>query len=86
MLAMLCIVVVFGIHSLADWTWYVPGDACIALLCAGVAGRARAARGRHDGGRAGHDLVRGGGRRVRGAGRLTRPARRRAPAIGAVAA
>jgi O-antigen ligase len=40
MLAMLCIVVVFGVHSLADWTWYVPGDACVALLCAGwLAGR-----------------------------------------------
>jgi tetratricopeptide (TPR) repeat protein len=32
--------VVFGIHSLVDWTWYVPGDACVALLCAGwLAGR-----------------------------------------------
>ncbi len=40
LLGMLCIVVVFGIHSLADWTWYVPGDACVALLCAGwLAGR-----------------------------------------------
>lgn len=40
MLGMLCIVVVFGIHSLADWTWYVPGDACVALLCTGwLAGR-----------------------------------------------
>jgi hypothetical protein len=40
MLSMLCLVVVFGIHSLADWTWYVPGDACVALLCAGwLAGR-----------------------------------------------
>jgi hypothetical protein len=40
MLAMLCIVVVFGVHSLADWTWYVPGNACVALLCAGwLAGR-----------------------------------------------
>ena len=28
-------VVVFGVHSLIDWTWYVPGDACVALLCAG---------------------------------------------------
>jgi len=37
---MLCLVVVFGIHSLVDWTWYVPGDACVALLCAGwLAGR-----------------------------------------------
>jgi len=40
MLAMVCLVVVFGVHSLVDWTWYVPGDACVALLCAGwVAGR-----------------------------------------------
>jgi hypothetical protein len=39
-LSMLCVVVVFGIHSLVDWTWYVPGDACVALLCAGwLAGR-----------------------------------------------
>ena len=37
---MLALVVVFGIHSLVDWTWYVPGDACVALLCAGwLAGR-----------------------------------------------
>jgi cytochrome c-type biogenesis protein CcmH/NrfG len=40
MLCMLCVVVVFGAHSLIDWTWYVPGDACVALLCAGwLAGR-----------------------------------------------
>jgi O-antigen ligase len=40
MLSMLTIVVVFGAHSLADWTWYVPGTASIALLCAGwLAGR-----------------------------------------------
>jgi hypothetical protein len=40
MLSMLCLVVVFGIHSIADWTWYVPGNACVALLCAGwLAGR-----------------------------------------------
>jgi O-antigen ligase len=40
MLAMLCVVVTFGAHSLIDWTWYVPGDACVALLCAGwLAGR-----------------------------------------------
>jgi len=40
LLTMLCVVVVFGLHSLADWTWYVPGDACVALLCAGwLAGR-----------------------------------------------
>jgi O-antigen ligase len=40
MLSMLCIVVVFGAHSFVDWTWYVPGDAFVALLCAGwLAGR-----------------------------------------------
>jgi Flp pilus assembly protein TadD len=40
LLTMLCIVVVFGVHSFADWTWYVPGNACVALLCAGwIAGR-----------------------------------------------
>ena len=49
------VVVVFGVHSLIDWTWFVPGNAVVALLCAGwVAGRgplrARPRRGR--GGRA----------------------------------
>jgi hypothetical protein len=40
MLSMLALVVVFGAHSLIDWTWYIPGDACAALLCAGwLAGR-----------------------------------------------
>jgi O-antigen ligase len=40
LLSMLCLVVVFGAHSLVDWTWYVPGDACVALICAGwLAGR-----------------------------------------------
>ena len=40
LLSMLCLVLVFGAHSLIDWTWYVPGDACVALLCAGwLAGR-----------------------------------------------
>ncbi|HTD58596.1 MAG TPA: O-antigen ligase family protein, partial [Solirubrobacteraceae bacterium] len=40
MLTMLCVVLVFGVHSFADWTWYVPGNALVALLCAGwLAGR-----------------------------------------------
>jgi hypothetical protein len=40
MLTMLCVVIVFGVHSFADWTWYIPGDACVALMCAGwLAGR-----------------------------------------------
>ncbi len=40
LLTMCSIVGVFVIHSLIDWTWYTPVDACVALLCAGwVAGR-----------------------------------------------
>jgi len=40
LLSMICVVVVFGVHSLIDWTWYVPGDAIAALVCAGwLAGR-----------------------------------------------
>jgi O-antigen ligase/Flp pilus assembly protein TadD len=65
LLSLLVIVVVFGVHSIADWTWYVPADACIALLCAGwLAGRgplpaapASAERaGRRPGGRLGERL------------------------------
>ena len=49
MLAMLCIVIVFGVHSFADWTWYVPGDAFVALLCAGwLAGRGPLPSGKLD--------------------------------------
>ncbi|MCW3057615.1 MAG: hypothetical protein JWO21_1584, partial [Solirubrobacterales bacterium] len=40
LLSLLCLVVVFGAHSLIDWTWYVPGCALAALLGAGwLAGR-----------------------------------------------
>jgi hypothetical protein len=40
LLTMVCLVATFGIHSFVDWTWYVPGVACAALLCAGwLAGR-----------------------------------------------
>jgi O-antigen ligase/tetratricopeptide (TPR) repeat protein len=40
MLSMLCMVVLFGIHSAIDWTWYIPGIALAALACAGwLAGR-----------------------------------------------
>jgi hypothetical protein len=46
LLSALCVVVVFGVHSFADWTWYVPGNACVALLCAGwLAGRGCLAAG-----------------------------------------
>jgi O-Antigen ligase len=40
LITMLCIVITFGLHSLVDWTLYVPGTACVALICAGwLAGR-----------------------------------------------
>lgn len=40
LLAALCVVFTFGVHSFVDWTWSVPGDACVALLAAGwLAGR-----------------------------------------------
>lgn len=40
LLTLLCVVVAFGVHSTIDWTWFVPGTALPALLCAGwLAGR-----------------------------------------------
>jgi tetratricopeptide (TPR) repeat protein len=40
MATLLAVVVVFGAHSLIDWTWYIPGTVVPALLCAGwLAGR-----------------------------------------------
>jgi hypothetical protein len=42
LLTMVAVVVTFVVHSAVDWTWFVPGDAVIALLCAGwVVGRGR---------------------------------------------
>ncbi|HEX8102555.1 MAG TPA: O-antigen ligase family protein, partial [Solirubrobacteraceae bacterium] len=40
MLTLASVVLVFGIHSLIDWTWLIPGTATVALLSAAwVAGR-----------------------------------------------
>ena len=40
LLTLVAIVVVFGVHSFIDWTWFVPANAAVALLAAGwVAGR-----------------------------------------------
>ena len=37
---LLAVVVVFGVHSAIDWTWFIPGLAVPALVCAGwLAGR-----------------------------------------------
>jgi O-antigen ligase len=40
LLTLVAIVLVFGVHSFIDWTWFVPANAAVALLAAGwVAGR-----------------------------------------------
>jgi len=40
LLTLVAVVVVFGAHSLIDWTWLVPGTAAVGLLCAAwVVGR-----------------------------------------------
>jgi hypothetical protein len=40
LITLLAIVLSFGLHSLVDWTWIVPGNACVALAAAGwLAGR-----------------------------------------------
>jgi cytochrome c-type biogenesis protein CcmH/NrfG len=40
LLTLATVVIVFAVHSLIDWTWFVPGNAVVALLAAGwVAGR-----------------------------------------------
>jgi tetratricopeptide (TPR) repeat protein len=40
LLTLVATVVVFGVHSFIDWTWFVPANAAVALLAAGwVAGR-----------------------------------------------
>jgi tetratricopeptide (TPR) repeat protein len=40
LLTLVAVVLVFGVHSLIDWTWFVPANAAAALLAAGwVAGR-----------------------------------------------
>jgi tetratricopeptide (TPR) repeat protein len=40
LLTLTAVVLVFGVHSLVDWTWFVPANAVVAMLAAGwVAGR-----------------------------------------------
>jgi tetratricopeptide (TPR) repeat protein len=40
MATLLAVVIVFGAHSLIDWSWFIPGTVVPALLCAGwLAGR-----------------------------------------------
>jgi hypothetical protein len=35
LVAMFAVVLTFGVHSLIDWTWFIPGVAVPALACAG---------------------------------------------------
>ena len=35
LLCLLAVVVAFAVHSTIDWTWDVPGNAIVALVCAG---------------------------------------------------
>lgn len=35
LLTLLSVVLTFGLHSLGDWTWFIPGTTVLALLCAG---------------------------------------------------
>jgi tetratricopeptide (TPR) repeat protein len=40
LLTLAAVVLIFGLHSLIDWTWFIPGTAVLALVCAGwLAGR-----------------------------------------------
>ena len=40
MLTLAVVVIVFGVHSAVDWTWFVPANAAVAMLAAGwVVGR-----------------------------------------------
>lgn len=40
LLTLAAVVLMFGLHSLIDWTWFIPGTAVLALVCAGwLAGR-----------------------------------------------
>jgi hypothetical protein len=78
MLSMLCLVTVFGIHSIADWTWYIPGNACVVLLCAGwLAGRGPLGAGAKPGAPAGspRTLGRAGPGTAHAASEASRPHR-----------
>jgi len=65
LLTLVAVVLVFGVHSFVDWTWFVPANAAVALLAAGwVAGRGPI-RGRDGGDAAVRPLGEGLGERLR---------------------
>lgn len=45
LVTLLVLVIIFGLNSAIDWTWFIPGTAITALVCAGwLAGRGPLAR------------------------------------------
>ena len=49
MATLVAVVVVFGVHSFIDWTWFIPANAIAALICAGwVVARPPLRRRLHD--------------------------------------
>ena len=78
MLSMLCVVVVFGAHSLIDWTWYVPGDAIAGALSAPAGWRDAARSARRAAAAAVEPRARGPGSSAAGAAATAGARRRRA--------
>ena len=66
LLTLVAVVIVFGVHSFVDWTWFVPANALVALLAAGwVAGRGPLGGDRASAARAEAAPGAGGGLRAR---------------------
>ena len=81
------VVLVFGVHSFVDWTWYVPGTAVIALVAAGwVAGRGPLSEPAPDARMLGARLAQGVRQPMRVGARLRRAGARAARRLGGVAA
>ena len=70
LLTLAVVVVVFGVHSLIDWTWFVPGNAVRRRCCAPAGWPARPARDR------------AAARRARERRGVRAPARRRVAGVG----
>ena len=62
-------VIVFGVHSAIDWTWFVPANALPAMICAGWVASRPTLRERFEvpppGARRGRDPLRRNARRTR---------------------
>jgi O-Antigen ligase len=86
LLTLITCVIVFTFHSFIDWTWFIPGDAVIGLLCAGwVAGRGPYRATLRDPSADASLARRSPGVPARLSAGLSRLTRRPAPAAGAIA-